>query len=129
MHCVRVRSGRTLEDPTFPDRPDRQHQVASRSNGYEANSNDGARNLQMVVVGSIAWGQTLLENDDLWRGYEEMNLRSILRADADRVDRFRLAVVEDCRRKGPIHSSARIDVAAVVAHVRHRLLWIKIVGV
>ena len=48
MHSVCVRSGRTLEDPTFPDRPDRQHQVASRSNGYEANSNDGARNLQMV---------------------------------------------------------------------------------
>ena len=42
------------------------------------------------------------------------------------MDRFRLAVVEDCRRKGPIHSSARIDVAAVVAHVRHRLLRIKI---
>ena len=64
----------------------------------------------MVVVGSIAWRQEILEDC----------------ADADRVDRFRLAVVEDCRRKGPIHSSARIDVAAVVAHVRHRLLRIKI---
>jgi len=51
---------------------------------------------------------------------------TFLRSDADRVDRFRLAVVEVCRRKGPIHSSARIDVAAVVAHVRHRLLRIKI---
>ena len=50
---------------------------------------------------------------------------SVLRADADRVDRFRLAIVEDCRRKGPIHSSARIDVAAVIAHVRLRFLWIK----
>ena len=60
------------------------------------------------------------------RGDEGRNLGSILRADADRVDRFRLAVVENCRRKGPIHSSARIDVAAVVAHVRHRLLRIKI---
>jgi hypothetical protein len=28
---------------------------ASRSNGYEVNSNGGARNLQMVMVGSIAW--------------------------------------------------------------------------
>lgn len=64
----------------------------------------------MVVVGSIAWRQGILEDC----------------ADADRVDRFRLAVVEDCRRKGPIHSSARIDVAAVVAHVRPRLLRIKI---
>ena len=63
---------------------------------------------------------------DRSRGDEGRNLGSILRADADRVDRFRLAVVEDCRRKGPIHSSARIDVAAVVAHVRHRLLRIKI---
>jgi hypothetical protein len=51
---------------------------------------------------------------------------TFLRSDADRVDRFRLAVVEVCRRKGPIHSSARIDVAAVVAHVRHRFLRIKI---
>ena len=65
-------------------------------------------------------------NGDRWRGDERRNLGSILRADADRVDRFRLAVVEDCRRKGPIHSSACIDVAAVVAHVRHRLLRIKI---
>ena len=30
---------------------------ASRCNGYEANSNDGARSLQMVVVGSVAWHQ------------------------------------------------------------------------
>src|ERR1019366_1041062 len=51
---------------------------------------------------------------------------SIFRARADRVDRLCVAVVEDCSRKGPIHSSARIDVAAVVAHVRHRLLGIKI---
>ena len=58
MHCVCVRSGRTFENPAFPDRPEPDStQVASRSNGYEANSNDGARNLQMVVVGSIAWGQ------------------------------------------------------------------------
>ena len=42
------------------------------------------------------------------------------------MDRFRLAIVEDCRRKGPIHSSARIDVAAVVAHVQLRFLWINI---
>ncbi len=56
MHSVRVRSGRTLEDPAFPER-DRQHQDASRSNGHEqADSNDGARNLQMVVGGSIAGG-------------------------------------------------------------------------
>jgi hypothetical protein len=27
----------------------------SHSKGHEANSIDGARNLQMVVVGSIAW--------------------------------------------------------------------------
>ena len=80
----------------------------------------------MVVVGSIAWGQAFLENDDLWRGDEERNSGSILRADADCVDRFRLALVEDCRRKVPIHPGARIDVAAVVAHVRHRLLRIKI---
>ena len=72
MHCVRVRSGRTFENRAFPDRtePDRHRQVASRSNGYEANSNDGGRNLQMVVVGSIAWGQAFLENGDLWRGDE-----------------------------------------------------------
>ena len=57
MHSVRVRSGRTLEDPAFPER-DRQHQDASRSNGHEqADSNDGARNLQMVVGGSIAGGE------------------------------------------------------------------------
>ena len=37
---------------------------ASRSNGYEANSSDGARNLQMVVVGSIAWRQAFLENGE-----------------------------------------------------------------
>ena len=54
------------------------------------------------------------------------NRGSILRASADRVDRRCLAVVEDCCRKGTIRSSARIDVAAVVAHVRHRLLRIKI---
>ena len=115
MHCVRVRSGRTSENPAFPDRaePDRQHQVAararrrrrssadtgrgifdleraadrnrvssgswtrcclstvagmsgrwlngfaefgghaSRSNAYEANSNCGARNLQMVRWNTI----------------------------------------------------------------------------
>ncbi len=59
MHSVRVRSGRTLEDPAFPER-DRQHQDASRSNGHEqADSNDGARNLQMVVGGSIAGGDKL----------------------------------------------------------------------
>jgi hypothetical protein len=80
----------------------------------------------MVVVGSIAWGQAFPENEERSRGNKGRNLGSILRADADRVDRFRLAVVEDCRRKGPIHSSARIDVAAVVAHVRLRFLWIKI---
>jgi hypothetical protein len=37
-------------------------------------------------------------NGDRWRGDEGRNLGSILRADADRVDRFRLAVVEDCQR-------------------------------
>ena len=37
--------------------PDGHRQDASRSNGYEANSNDGARSLQMVVVGSVAWHQ------------------------------------------------------------------------
>jgi hypothetical protein len=36
---------------------------ASRSNGYEANSGDGGRNLQMAVVGSIAWRQAFLENE------------------------------------------------------------------
>jgi hypothetical protein len=115
MHCVCVRSGRSSENPVFPDRtePDRHRQAASRSNGYEANSNDGRRNLQM------GWS-------DRSRGDEERNLGSILRAYADRVDQFRLKVVEDCRRKGPIHSSARIDVTTVVAHVRHRLLRIKI---
>ena len=69
---------------------------------------------------------TSVSNGDRWRGDEGRDLGSILRAYADRVDRFRLAVVEDCRRKVPIHSSARIDVATVVAHVRHRLLRIKI---
>src|SRR5664279_188699 len=54
------------------------------------------------------------------------NRGSILRARADRVDRLCLAVVENCRRKRPIYSSTRIEVAAVVAHVRHRLLRIKI---
>jgi hypothetical protein len=43
---------------------------ASRSNGYEANSSDGARNLQMAVAGSIAWRQAFLENGDRWRGDE-----------------------------------------------------------
>ena len=78
----------------------------------------------MAVVGSIAcdkrFGKTVID------GVVMSDRGSILRARADRVDRFRLAVVEDCRRKGTIRSSARIDVAAVVAHVRHRLLWIKI---
>jgi len=41
---------------------------ASCSNGYEPNSNDGARNLQMAVVGSIAWEQAFRENGDRWRG-------------------------------------------------------------
>ena len=50
----------------------------------------------------------------------------ILRAGADRVDRLRLAVVENRGRKIPIDSSARIDVAAVVAHVRRLLLRIEI---
>jgi hypothetical protein len=49
MHCVCVRNGRTIENRAFPDRrePDKQQQAASRSNGHEANSNDGGRNLQV----------------------------------------------------------------------------------
>jgi len=89
--------------------PDRHRQAASRSNGYEANSNDGGRNLQMGVVRSIAGRQAFMESGDLWRGYERRTLGSILRADADRMDRFRLATVKNCRRKGPFHSSACID--------------------
>ena len=53
---------------------------------------------------------TSVSNGDRWRGDEGKDLGSILRAYADRVDRFRLAVIENRRRKGPIHSSARIDV-------------------
>jgi hypothetical protein len=40
---------------------------------------------------------------------------------SERVDRLFLAVVEDCRRKGPIHSSARIDITAVAAITCGRL--------
>ena len=43
---------------------------ASHSNGYEANSSDGAKNLQMEVVRSIAWRQAFLKNGDRSRGYE-----------------------------------------------------------
>ena len=50
----------------------------------------------------------------------------ILRASADRVDRLHLAVVENSGRKTPIDSSARIDIAAVIAHVRRRLVRIEI---
>jgi hypothetical protein len=43
--------------------------MASCSVGQEADSDDHARNLQMVVVG-IAWGQAFLELGDRWSGDE-----------------------------------------------------------
>ena len=127
MHSVRVRSGRNWKIRRSPSGTDSTKTLRAPT--------DTNKQIQLMAPEIYRWwwadrsrggGQAFLENGDLWRGYEGRTLGSILRADADRMDRFRLAIVEDCRRKGPIHSSARIDVAAVVAHVRHSLLRIKI---